>query len=506
VSTDPEMAVAYRAAEAELLARWPETRIDPSLEPMRVLCDLLGDPQRSYPVIHLTGTNGKTSTSRMIDALLRALNMRTGRYTSPHLESMTERIALDGEPISEERFAATHQEILPYVELAERELGYRLSFFAVLTGMAFAAFADAPVDVAVIEVGLGGTWDYTNLADGQVAVITPISLDHTRMLGDSTSAIAGEKAGIIKPGAIAVLGQQPLDAATVLLRHAASVEATVAREGIEFGVLDRQLAVGGQQLVLRGLAGEYDEIFLPLHGVHQAHNAACALAAVEAFIGAGNGGAELPIDLVREAFAQVTSPARLEVMRRGPMVLIDAAHNPAGAAATAEAVTEEFAFDRLVGVVAVMKDKDVAGVLAELEPICAELVVTRNSTERSMPVAELAELAREIFGPDRVTSADRLDDAIDTAVALAEAVGADQQEHLGLGTAGVLITGSVITAGEARVLLRGRRGATPDAPGWSVGDQDGDGLNGAGLNGVEVDAHARTSIDVDVDHDDLTGG
>jgi dihydrofolate synthase/folylpolyglutamate synthase len=449
----------YPAVEAELLARWPETRVDPSLEPVKVLCDILGDPQHAYPVIHLTGTNGKTSTARMADALLHALNLRTGRYTSPHVESMTERIALDGEPLSEERFAETYREILPYIELAEGKLGYRLSFFAAVTGMAFAAFADAPVDVAVLEVGLGGRWDYTNVADATVAVVTPIDVDHAHLLGDTPAEIAVEKAGIIKPGTLAVLAQQPLEAAEVLLRHAAEVGATVAREGIEFGVLDRRIAVGGQQLTLRGLAGEYDEVYLPLHGAHQAHNAACALAAVEAFLGTGTGGAELDADLVREAFAGVTSPARLETLRRSPTVLVDAAHNPAGARASAEAVEEEFTFSRLVGVVAASADKDVRGMLEAYEPVMAEVVVTRNSTPRSLPVEELADLAREVFGADRVTAVPRLDDAIETAIGLAEAFDMSELESLGLDgltNVGVLVTGSVVTAGEARVLLRGQ--------------------------------------------------
>jgi dihydrofolate synthase/folylpolyglutamate synthase len=281
-------------------------------------------------------------------------------------------------------------------------------------------------------------------------VVTPISLDHTHLLGDSVEDIAWEKAGIIKPGALAVLGQQPLEAAQVLLRHAGEVGATVAREGIEFGVMDRQLAVGGQQLVIKGLSREYDGIFLPLYGAHQAHNAACAVAAVEAFLGAGQGGASLEPELVREALAAVRSPGRLEVVRRGPTVLIDAAHNPGGAAATAEAIEEEFTFDHLVGVVAAMRDKDVRGVLEAFEPVLAEVVISRNSTTRAMPVAELAAIAVDVFGPERVTAVERLDDAIERAVALAEEGVPDAT----LGGVGVLITGSVVTAGEAGRLLR----------------------------------------------------
>jgi dihydrofolate synthase/folylpolyglutamate synthase len=319
------------------------------------------------------------------------------------------------------------------------------------TAMAYAAFAEAPVDAAVIEVGLGGTWDATNVIEAAVAVVTPISLDHTHLLGDNVRDIAEEKSGIIKPGAVAVLAQQPVEAAEVLMRRAAEVGATVAREGIEFGVLERQLAVGGQQLVIKGLSQEYSELFLPLHGGYQAGNAACAIAAVEAFLGAGQGGGALEPEVVRSAFAKMTSPGRLEVVRRNPAVILDAAHNPGGAEATAQALSEEFTFEHLVGVFAAMKDKDVHGVLEAFEPVLNEIVVTRNSTLRSMPVEELVELAGEIFGEDRVYAVERLDEAIDRALELAEAGVADAS----LGGAGVLVTGSVVTAGDAGRLLNG---------------------------------------------------
>jgi len=303
--------------------------------------------------------------------------------------------------------------------------------------------------VVVLEVGVGGRLDCTNVADGVVAVITPISIDHTRLLGGTVEEIAEQKAGIIKPGAVAILAQQPVGAAEVLLRYAAEAGATVAREGIEFGVLASEQAVGGQQLTLRGLRGMYEEIYLPLYGEHQAGNAACALAAVEAFAGVTDQGAALDADLVREAFSRVTSPGRLEVLRRSPTVIIDAAHNPAGMAAAVAALQDSFTFTRLAGVFAAAADKDVAGILAELEPMLTEIVVTRNSSERSMDPVELGELAEEIFGEDRVTVADRLDDAIEAAVALADEATEDDVP----GSGGVLITGSVITAGDARILL-----------------------------------------------------
>ncbi|KRV46382.1 dihydrofolate synthase [Wenjunlia vitaminophila] len=445
-----------REVEAELASRWPETRLEPSLDRIRALMDVLGEPQRTYPAIHITGTNGKTSTARIVERLLGGFQFRTGRYTSPHVQSVTERISLDGEPISAERFVEVYQELAPYVAMVDAAQPHRMSFFEVLTGMAFAAFADAPVDVAVVEVGMGGGWDATNVVDATVAVVTPIALDHTDRLGSTPGEIAKEKAGIIKasrragegaPGPVVVLAQQPVDAAQTLLKHAVEMDATVAREGMEFGVLRRELAVDGQLLTLRGLGGEYPDLFLPLHGAHQAHNAAVALAAVEAFFGVGSSQTEpLDIDVVRSALSRVTSPGRLEVVRHGPTVLVDAAHNPAGAAATAGAVSEAFDFTRLVGVVGTSQGKDTAGLLEAFEPIFAEVVVTQNSSPRATPVDELAALAVDIFGAERVRVEPRLDDALEAAVELAEEEGA-------FAGAGVLVTGSVITVGEARLLL-----------------------------------------------------
>src|ERR1700691_5647373 len=442
-----DIQARMREVEQEIISRRPEHSVDLALDRMAELVGLLGDPQRACPVIHITGTNGKTSTARMVDTLLRSRGLRTGRFTSPHLVSIRERIVIDGAPVDPERFIETYEEILPYVQLVDERHPVPMSFFEVLTGMAFAIFADTPVDVAVLEVGVGGRLDCTNVADGVVAVVTPIALDHTRLLGSTTEEIAAENARIIKPGAGAALAQQPLAAAEVLLRHAVAVGATVAREGVEFGVLSREQAVGGQQLALRGLRGSYEDIFLPLFGAYQAGNAACALAAVEAFAGvAGDGGeAALDPDLIREAFANVSSPGRLEVVRHSPTIIIDASHNPAGMAATVAAVQETFGFNHLTGVFAASGDKNVAGMLAELEPLVDEIVVTRNSSDRSMDTSEVAELATEIFGPERVQSADRLDDAIEAAVTLADEAALDAVP----GSGGVLITGSVITAGDA---------------------------------------------------------
>jgi dihydrofolate synthase/folylpolyglutamate synthase len=445
---DPEVDKALREVETELASRWGETKLEPSVTRIAALMDVLGDPQRTYPSIHITGTNGKTSTARMIEALLGAFELRTGRYTSPHVQSVTERISLDGAPISAERFIETYEDIKPYIEMVDGQQDIRLSFFEVLTGMAYAAFADAPVDVGVIEVGMGGTWDATNVIDADVAVVMPIDLDHTDRLGETPGEIAKEKAGIIKPDATVIMAQQPVEAAQVLLKRAVEENATVAREGLEFGVVDRQVAVGGQLLTLRGLGGEYPDVYLPLYGAHQAHNAAVALAAVEAFFGVGKERAEpLDIETVRQAFAAVTSPGRLEVVRSSPTVVLDAAHNPAGARVTAEAVQEAFDFSRLIGVVGASADKNVRGLLEAFEPIFTEVVVTQNTSPRAMNADELAAIAVEVFGEERVQVEPRLPDALEAAITLAE----EEGEFAG---GGVLVTGSVITVGEARLLLK----------------------------------------------------
>jgi folylpolyglutamate synthase/dihydropteroate synthase len=462
--------------EREIAGRTPEHQISPTLDRIAMLASMLGDPQRTFQVIHVTGTNGKTSMARMIDALLRERGLRTGRFTSPHLLSMRERICVDGAPLDAERFIEVYEELVPFIALTDDRQPAALSFFEVLTGMAFAAFADAPVDVAVIEVGMGGRWDATNVADGAVAVIGPVAMDHMQWLGDTIEAIAAEKAGIIKPGAVAVIAQQPqVAAAEILLSRAASVGASVVREGIEFGVLSREMAVGGQSLALQGLRGSYDEVYLPLFGAYQAGNAACALAAVEAFAGvaepvtadsegsmpgrpSGFGSAALDAGLVRDGFAKATSPGRLEILRRSPTVIADSSHNPAGMEATIDALHESFRFTRLIGVLAVAADKDVTGVLENLEPELSQIVVTGNSSPRSMSPAELGELAIEVFGEDRVLIQDRLDDAIEAAVGLADDA-ADPDEIPGSSV--VLVTGSVITAGDARALLA--PGRTPEA-------------------------------------------
>ncbi|MGW3788984.1 bifunctional folylpolyglutamate synthase/dihydrofolate synthase [Micromonospora chokoriensis] len=437
----------FAAVEAELNARG-FTRMVFELDRIESLLDLLGSPQRAYPAIHLTGTNGKTSTARMIDSLLRAFGLHTGRYTSPHLETVRERISLDGEPVSEERFASVYREIKPLAELVDARSDEPLTYFDMTTALAFATFADAPVDIAVVEVGLGGAEDATNVIQAGVCVITPIGLDHTEWLGDTLQDIALAKAGIIHPGATVIAAAQEEEAARPLLDRCAEVGATIAREGGEFGVLSRAVAVGGQVLSIQGLGGVYDDVFVPLHGAHQAQNAAVALAAVEAFLGAG-ARRQLDIEAVREGFASTSSPGRLERVRNAPTILLDGAHNPHGMAATVTALQEEFAFSKLVAVVGVLADKDAEALLELLEPVADLVVVTRNSSPRAMPVAELAALAAEVFGEERVELAEEIPDAIELAVALAE-----EDVPGELSGVGVLVTGSVVTVADARRLLK----------------------------------------------------
>ncbi|BBX72861.1 dihydrofolate synthase [Mycobacterium shinjukuense] len=455
----PDEIASLLQVEHLLDQRWPETRIEPSLTRIAALMDLLGSPQLNYPSIHIAGTNGKTSVARMVDALVTALQQRTGRTTSPHLQSAVERISIDGLPISPAQYVATYREIEPFVQMIDQQSsaagGPAMSKFEVVTAMAFAAFADAPVDVAVVEVGLGGRWDATNVINAPVAVITPISVDHVDYLGQDITAIAGEKAGIVtraaegSPDTVAVIGRQTPEVMAVLLAQAVAADAAVAREDSEFAVLGRRVAVGGQVLRLQGLGGVYSDIYLPLHGEHQAHNAAVALAAVEGFFGAG-AQRQLDVEAVRAGFAAVTSPGRLERMRSAPTVFIDAAHNPAGAAALAQTLAAEFDFRMLVGVLSVMADKDVDGILAALEPVFDSVVVTHNGSARALDAESLALAARERFGPDRVTTAANLRDAIDAATALVDDAAAAGDACSG---AGIVITGSVVTAGAARTLF-----------------------------------------------------
>jgi len=441
----PEEKARIDAIEAALLARWPETRIAPTLERISALTDTLGSPQLTYPTIHIGGTNGKTSTSRMIDSILFEMGLRTGRFTSPHLESYLERISINGQPINAAELIFAYNDISPYLDLMDSKFENPISFFEAMTALAFAAFAEHPIDVGVIEVGMGGEWDATNVVQAGVSVITPIGLDHMEYLGNTLTEIAKTKGGILKTGGFGVLAQQEPEAAIELLRRAAEVGIDVAREGVEYSLASRAVAVGGQLISISGLNESFDDIFLPLHGKHQAANAATALVAVEAFFG----DTALDHDAVRAGFAAVTSPGRCEVVHRDPTILLDAAHNPHGAKALAETIANEFTFDEVIGVVASFGDKDVRGILLELEPIMNEIIVTINSSPRAMKLSELEKLANEIFGKDRVTAIETLTAAIDQAIK-------DAKRPLSDDSVGVLITGSVITVGESRTIINGK--------------------------------------------------
>lgn len=433
------------AIEAALLKRWPETRIAPTLERISALVDVLGSPQLTYPTIHVGGTNGKTTTARMIDSLLFEMGLRTGRFTSPHLESYLERISINGQPIDPKAMIFSYNDIAAYLDFMDTKFDTPISFFEAMTALAFAAFAEHPIDVGVIEVGMGGEWDATNVVNADVSVIMPIDLDHTEYLGSTIAEIAKTKAGIIKEGSFVVLAQQKPEAAVELLKQAALVGADIAREGLEFVIESRTLAVGGQLLTIKTPKDTYEEIFLPLHGKHQASNAAAALVAVEAFFGEQ----ELDYEAVLAGFANVRSPGRCEVLHRDPTVIIDAAHNPHGAKALTDTIQNEFTFDEVIGVFAAMGDKDIEGALVEFEKVMDSIIVTKNSSSRSAAVADVEALATKIFGSDRVFSAESLDVAIERAIK-------DSIRPLSEDTVGILITGSVVTAGEARSIVRKR--------------------------------------------------
>ena len=453
-----EVSERMRRIEAEVLSRAPEHRVQPSLERVEAVLDLLGNPERTYRVVHVTGTNGKTSTVRMIERLLAATGMRTGRFTSPHLATIRERIALDGEPIGEEGFIAAWEDVAPCIRLVDERSqsagGPRLSFFEVLTVMALAAFADHPVDVAVVEVGLGGTWDSTNVVASDVEVITPVGRDHCAWLGDSLEEIGANKAGIIKDGATLITAAQPAAVQAVIAAAAAEHGVVWRREldpeedpgepgaGI-LRVVDRTPAVGGQMVVLATAAAVYEDVFVPLHGDYQARNALLALAAVEAVFG----GRALPAKVVEDGFASVTSPGRLEVLRSSPTVLVDAGHNPHGVSALVGAVEEVFDFRHLVAVVGVMADKDAEGILSVLEPVTDAVVVVPIDSPRAMDVEDLADIAREVYGADRVVVAEDLAGGVERAVSLSEGFDAP------LTASGVLIVGSVVLAARARALF-----------------------------------------------------
>ena len=442
---DKENLVRLNEIAAALNKRWPENQIEPSLDRILALVDALGSPHLTYPTIHIAGTNGKTSTARMIDQLLANLGYRVGRYTSPHLESFTERISIKGEPISDLEMIKTYEDIHLYLDLIDSRQPHPISYFEALTAMAFVAFAEHPVDIAVIEAGMGGQWDATNVISSQVSVMTPIGLDHMEYLGNTVEAIAQTKAGIFKPESNVVLAAQSAQVAKVLLAQVAKVSAQPFRQGVEFSLKNRALAVGGQLLSIQGVHGDYDEIFLPLYGDHQGNNAAVALAAVEVFTGV-----KLDTELVQDAFSKVSSPGRCEIVYKDPTVIIDAAHNPHGVSAIANTLNTEFDFELVVGVVAVLADKDVAGILKNLATTLDYLVITENGSNRAMNKDELAKIASQYFKAEQVEIIGDMNSAITYAI---EKVALYNQVNDGV--AAVVITGSVATAGMARSIIKG---------------------------------------------------
>jgi dihydrofolate synthase/folylpolyglutamate synthase len=406
--------------------------------------ELLGDPQRAYPIIHITGTNGKTSTSRIAESILRAYGLRTGLLTSPHLVRFNERIVIDGEPISDENLARNWEDIEPYLAIVDSELEEAgeapLTFFEALTALAFASFADAPVDVAVIEVGMGGEWDSTNVGDGQVAVFTPISLDHTKALGDTVAAIARTKSGIIKPSADVVTSAQPAEALAELVQAAELTESSFAAQPDAFDVAQTSVAVGGQLVSIRGRAATYDELFLPLYGDHQAQNAAVAVAAVETFLGRGT--QPLNAALLEEGFATATSPGRLQLIGVEPSVLVDAAHNPAGAKTLAAALGTYFGFEEIVFVFGTLADKDAAGILEALAPVATRFHVTRSHSDRAMDQETLGDLVLATTGSESTFVYTELADALEGAREWAR----DGERRA------VVVTGSITVVGEAMAI------------------------------------------------------
>ncbi|PSL39693.1 dihydrofolate synthase/folylpolyglutamate synthase [Labedella gwakjiensis] len=423
-----------------LLGRVGEGAPRRRLAPTRRVLELLGDPQRAYPIIQIAGTNGKTSTSRITESILRAYGLRTGLFTSPHFVSFTERITIDGEPISDEAIAANWDDITPYVEMVDAELEAagekRLTFFEVLTVLAFASFADAPVDVAVVEVGMGGEWDSTNAADAAIAVFTPIGMDHAAQLGNTVAEIARTKSGIVKPGAVVVTAPQAPEALAEIERAAELSEATLVRSGTEFELLDDRVAVGGQLITVRGRAATYDELYLPLYGDHQGVNASVAIAAVESFL--GGGAIPLAAEPLGDGVGSATSPGRLQLIGADPTILVDAAHNPHGAESLVAALGRYFDANEIAFVVGILSDKDAAGILTTLAPIAARFHLTQPESDRSIPFEDLASIARVIPGVE-ADGYERVEDALEDARTWAAA----GEKRI------VVVTGSIVLGGEA---------------------------------------------------------
>ncbi len=437
MSTESYWATKADEVMDALLTRIPENKLRPRLEPTRRAVELLGDPQKSYRVIHVTGTNGKTTTTRIIERILRELGLRTGRFTSPHLVRLNERMAIDGEPVGDQQLAEVWADIEPILAMVDAELeaegDTKLTFFEALAVLGFAVFADAPVDVLVLEVGMGGEWDSTNVADGDVAVFTPISIDHAERLGSTIAEIAKTKSGIIKPGAIVVSSEQPAEALAVLEAKSAEIAESFAIYGRDFEILDVEPDVAGQRFSVKTLTSEYRDLFLPLHGEYQAENAALAISAVEAFFGVSN---RLFDDVLRVAIADSTSPGRLQVVSRKPLTILDAAHNPGGAESLARAMKKTFGAPKTVAVISILGDKDALGLLQALNSTAETFVVTQSSSPRAIEVHELEKIAIEVFGESRVRSASTPYRAVELAKELVSENGA------------IVVTGSITLVGD----------------------------------------------------------
>ena len=441
-----------RRVEAALYARIGEQSPEHRLSATRRAVELLGDPHLAYPVIHLTGTNGKTSTARMTESIVRAHGLRTGLMTSPHLVSIRERIVVDGEPIAADRFVENWDDIVPVLEITDQELAAKgelpLTFFEALTVLALACFAEAPVDVAVIEVGMGGEWDSTNVVQSQVQVFTPIAIDHAKQLGNTVAEIARTKSGIVKPSSSVVSSAQTPETLAELQRAAELTESTLAVEGDTFRVLDVTPAVGGQLITVQGLAGRYDDLFLPLFGAHQAHNAAVAIAAVESFI--GRAAQPLDEDVLSEGLAGATSPGRLQPIAQEPTVVVDAAHNPHGARALAEALPVAFPSEHVVGVVGILGDKDARGFVRALKDTVQTFVVAQPPGDRALDADAFARIVVDEVGEDRVVVEPDLAQALQEARDLAD--DADAEDAL------VLVAGSIVMVGKVMDLVHAEGG------------------------------------------------
>lgn len=432
----------------QLLKRIGEAHPQRRLSAMRRLVELLGDVHQCAPVIHLTGTNGKTSTSRMIEALVRAHGLRTGLLTSPHLVDLTERIVVDGEPISHERLDDAWAELAPVLDLVDAELAASdepaVSFFEAVTALGFVVFADAPVDVMILEVGMGGEWDATNVADAAVAVFTPIDLDHTRQLGESIAEIAATKAGIIKQGSLVVSAAQPAEAMVQILKAAEACGSQVVVEHQDFAVVEALHAVGGQLVALQGVRANYEELAIALLGDHQAQNAAVALAAVELFLAEDVG---LRVELVREGFAAASSPGRCERVSHDPVLFVDAAHNPHGMRALAETLSLTFPGHTIGVLFGALNDKDVSGMAEPLGAIAETFFITAPQSSRAMQVHDCANAVRDALPDATVLERDSLVDGLES---LRDWVREDS-DRVGI------ITGSVVLVGEVLQYARAQR-------------------------------------------------